>query len=147
MPSVFQEERLYTHACCHRDGYCNSDTDSHRNCHADINPNCHGNCESDSNTQTNADSETPCDTETAADSAAKAGRSVSNSSKCSGERKQPACASLRLAGMGRLKFQTDCDVEDVAGRAAGNYRLGACAPQSGRLNMVLIELTTAWTSA
>ena len=108
--------------------------------------------ESDSNTQTNAHSEIPCDTEAAADSAAKAGRSVSNSSKCSGERKQPACASLRLAGMGRLKFQTDCDVEDVAGRAAGNYRLGACAPQqvhsvSGRLNMVLIELTTAWTSA
>ena len=84
--------------------------------------NCHGNWESDSNTQTNAHSEIACDTEAAADSTAKAGRSVSNSSKCSGSASSQPAHLCGLPGMGRLKFQTDCDVEGhVPGGTAGNY--------------------------
>src|SRR6266481_6953384 len=46
-----------------------------------------------------------------------------------GERRLPACRSRQLAETGKWIRVRSCVAQDVAGRAAGNYRLAACAPQ------------------
>src|SRR4029077_7872366 len=53
----------------------------------------------------------------------------SSAAPLSGERRLPACASRQLAETGKWRRLRNVCPKDVAGRAAGNYRLAACAPQ------------------
>jgi hypothetical protein len=46
-----------------------------------------------------------------------------------GERRLLACRSRQLAEIGKIDVNSSGVRKDVAGRAAGNYRLAACAPQ------------------
>jgi hypothetical protein len=50
----------------------------------------------------------------------------------SGEHRLPACRSRQLAETGEMRVTVNCACTDVAGRAAGNYRLAACAPQNAQ---------------
>src|SRR5207248_1836230 len=49
--------------------------------------------------------------------------------RVSGECRLPACRSRQLTETGKRRHFVKCARKDVAGRAAGNYRLAACAPQ------------------
>src|SRR4029077_7268398 len=51
---------------------------------------------------------------------------------CTGERRLAACRSRQLAEVGEMSSPEDCAPKDVAGRAASNYTLTGCAPQSSR---------------
>jgi hypothetical protein len=49
----------------------------------------------------------------------------------SGERRLPACRSRQLAAIRVIRCSFGAvRRKDVAGRAAGNYRLAACAPRN-----------------
>ena len=48
----------------------------------------------------------------------------------SGEHRLPACRSRQLAETGEMSVTGNYPCKDVAGRAACNYRLAACAPQN-----------------
>ena len=57
---------------------------------------------------------------------------IARVSRVSGERRLLACKSRQLAETGKLVPRSNRVRKDVAGRAVGNYRLAACAPQRER---------------
>ena len=114
LPAIY----AYTYTNCH----CNSHCNSYRDCHGDFHSDFHTNYNYDSTT--NSDSYAYSDT----NDYAQANPYAQAAWDAEGTTHPAAAPVIWGAQAASLRISAACSVQDVAGSAAGNYRLAACAP-------------------